>query len=117
MFRTLARLRRDTRKSPRVADETTSRGSTMVMITRVGGIGDHQCQQQQQLPPIAHTTMNKFTTIVSLVLLPFSCLSQPRVNMADRMWASTEVLPRSTEVNNHAMVNESMRYAIPICSM
>ncbi|CAN0897502.1 hypothetical protein LINGRAHAP2_LOCUS19171 [Linum grandiflorum] len=110
MFRTLARLRRDTRKSPRVADETTSRGSTMVMITRVGGIGDHQCQQQQ-------TTMNKFTTIVSLVLLPFSCLSQPRVNMADRMWASTEVLPRSTEVNNHAMVNESMRYAIPICSM
>ncbi|CAN0897501.1 hypothetical protein LINGRAHAP2_LOCUS19171 [Linum grandiflorum] len=37
--------------------------------------------------------------------------------MADRMWASTEVLPRSTEVNNHAMVNESMRYAIPICSM
>ncbi|CAN1156125.1 hypothetical protein LINPERPRIM_LOCUS20009 [Linum perenne] len=108
MFRTLARLRRNIRKSPRVADESMLGGMNMRSI--VGG--DHNQQQQQQLPVAAHT-LNKFSMVVSLVLVPFSifaCLSQPHVNGADGMWASAE-LPQLSEVN-HLMVNDSMRYAI-----
>ncbi|CAN1838223.1 hypothetical protein LINPERHAP1_LOCUS35381 [Linum perenne] len=112
MIRTLARLRRDIRKSPRVADESTM-GGTMTTMTRVGGGGGGENQHQQH---VAHT-LNKFTTVVSLVLSPFSmflCLSQPRVNGADRMWASMEV-PRSSEANNHLIaLSDGMRYAIPM---
>ncbi|CAN1196651.1 hypothetical protein LINPERHAP2_LOCUS43692 [Linum perenne] len=82
----------------------------------MGGGGGGENQHQQQLPHVAHT-LNKFTTVVSLVLSPFSmflCLSQPRVNRADRMWASMEV-PRSSEANNHLIaLSDGMRYAIPM---
>ncbi|CAN0927227.1 hypothetical protein LINGRAHAP2_LOCUS35770 [Linum grandiflorum] len=105
MFRTLARLRRNIRKSPRVADESILAGGGMnIRVVVVGEVQHHQQQQQQQ----TGQALNKFSTVVSLVLVPFSmfaCLSQPHVNGADGMWAS------ASEVN-HLMVNDSMRYAI-----
>ncbi|CAL1356275.1 unnamed protein product [Linum trigynum] len=108
MFRTLARLRRNIKKSPRVADESMFGGGGVVMMNRAGGGGDHR-----QQAPTDHSS-NKLSAVMGLVLLaPFSvfaCLSQPHVSGADGMWASAE-LPQLSEVN-HLMVNDSMRYAI-----
>ncbi|CAI0383784.1 unnamed protein product [Linum tenue] len=101
MFRTLARLRRNIKKSPRVADESMFGGGGVVMMNRAGGGGDHRQQD-----PTDHSS-NKLSAVMGLVLLaPFS----PHVSGADGMWASAE-LPQLSEVN-HLMVNDSMRYAI-----
>ncbi|KAL7584021.1 hypothetical protein Lser_V15G45606 [Lactuca serriola] len=99
MLRVLAMMRRNMKKSTKVADES--------MFGEGNGI---------EIPVIPHHTRqgwNGLSLIYSIVRAPLSllsCLSSHPHGGADGIWVSGE-FSRVSEIN-HLMVNDSMRYAI-----
>ncbi|XP_058210530.1 uncharacterized protein LOC131322945 [Rhododendron vialii] len=98
----LAAMRRNMKKSPRVADETMF-GVRNGPESPIFGNGMDRRRSRWK----------GFSVICSVLRAPLSlvsCLSQPRISAADGVWVSCE-LTRVSEMN-HLMVNDSLRYAI-----
>ncbi|KAF5814602.1 hypothetical protein HanRHA438_Chr03g0124861 [Helianthus annuus] len=99
MRRVLAVMRRNTKRSTKVADEN--------MFREGNGV---------EFPVIAHHTRQGYTglsIVYSILRAPLSllsCLSSHPHSSADGAWVSGD-LARMSEVN-HLMVSDSMRYAI-----
>ncbi|KAM0029261.1 hypothetical protein Hdeb2414_s0018g00523651 [Helianthus debilis subsp. tardiflorus] len=99
MRRVLAVMRRNTKRSTKVADENMFREGNRV-----------------EFPVIAHHTRQGYTglsIVYSILRAPLSllsCLSSHPHSSADGAWVSGD-LARMSEVN-HLMVSDSMRYAI-----
>jgi hypothetical protein len=90
------------KKSSKVADENMFEGGERGVEVAIFG-GERGRRQHGHV----------FSVIFAILQAPISilsCVSNPRVNGSDGVWASGE-FTQISEIN-HIMVNDSMRYAI-----